>query len=1512
MPRFPLRALLLLTACLGATARADVTVAPTPLYASPTLGGPPVLTLPPGKPVTVLRSSGGGRPVVTIPYGERVLYARGGNVRSTAGPVRLSGPQWYLPPQPSARPVTVYLSRESNAAQGRAADWEVRVLPLAPSAPGETGLRVTGGALRSVRVGLAGTKATAPLGALAPGRYLVTASRADAPAAVLAAEVMEVTDLALTTLTTPAGLWVWSTRLDDGRVLPGVRLRAVASLFGPEGERVSSRSLPPVTTDARGLAFLPQRDGERLAVYGDAALGGLTHRAALGTGEYGLWSGDETRARTFVQTDKPVYRPGETLRGLAVARRLGPGTRVPYRGPVTVRLVDDGYPALTLAWRSANADADGLVTFEFPLPEDVRVGEYRVEVEVPGPSTPANPAPAPDIASLPVRVQAFVKPQFTLDLGGPAEVVTGEPLPVSARAELYAGGGATVRADAFLGGGYGEGALWPGAVNTGNPNDRFHLETQSWAYWRSSPDLNPGQKPAARLDITSGQGQASLRPTATGGVPRVYTVVVRARDEYGRDVLASREVTVHPAGLKFELPGFPTQTGEEVRARVLVRQVGTNAPLAGRPVGVTVVRAYSEPIQVEGRTEYRNREEVVSRREARSGAGGALDLAFRAGKPGAYLVRLSARDAAARAVRATFQAAFVPEPAPTGQARTLTLGADRTRYAVGDTARLTLRTDLPPGTPLLLSANVEGRVTPRLVRVTGRELRLDWKVTPDLAPGLTFSAAAVFGADSLRAGTDLLYVPRTDRQLDVTVIPEKANLRPGEETILTVRTRQGGRPVPALVTLAVVNESVYALAEDPSPDPWRLLWGASYPAVQVYSTAGAPADGGGGGGGGAEGGVPRQDLREVALFRTVATGQDGAARVQVRLPEALGGYRVSARALTREGGAGASRGEVRAELPFALRLARPRVLTQGDAGRAAVSVLDRTGPGGSAGQGTVTLGLGVGGREGTRTLPLNAGAASTLFPLTAPGTGRSVLLDAWAQRGEHRDALRETLPLREAGPRTLLARSGAQAGPGLLTDPLTWPGGAGVESLVVDLAATPLQAALGGLDAHLADPEDRWVTTDGVAARLGANLDLAAIGTRLGWPDVAARALGQARRDLASLLALRGQEGWGWTAGSAPDAEMTARALSALAQAKGTGLTDAATLTVAAGNARRLLAKAGTGEPERVLLAAALARTGDPSAALGLARAGGPTDPVDTARLAAALAPVAPDLARPLYTRARRAAQTTTTGTLVLGDAGGWRGDTEPTALLLEAGAALGQAADVAPLTQALLDRKTGAAWPGPLGTGAALRALRRVVEGETAGRQPSAVTLRIGTWEQTGRVGAPLRVVVPPEAVKAGEPLTLQGDGPLAFRRELRVRAKDTTPAAPSLVHVERRYDRTRVERDGVVTVTLTVRADVGARHLRVTDPLPGGLEAVDDRPFAYPGSVNPPRSGAVAWAERSIYDDRAVFYLERVAPGVTTIRYQLRALAPGRYTAPAPRVDLAGGGVPAVGSAEAVEVLE
>ncbi|MDL2345897.1 hypothetical protein QOL99_17345, partial [Deinococcus sp. MIMF12] len=204
---------------------------------------------------------------------------------------------------------------------------------------------------------------------------------------------------------------------------------------------------------------------------------------------------------------------------------------------------------------------------------------------------------------------------------------------------------------------------------------------------------------------------------------------------------------------------------------------------------------------------------------------------------------------------------------------------------------------------------------------------------------------------------------------------------------------------------------------------------------------------------------------------------------------------------------------------------------------------------------------------------------------------------------------------------------------------------------------------------------------------------------------------------------------------------------------------------------------------------------------------------------------------------------------------------------------------------------------------------LRGAVAGETR-RPATRVTVTQANFTRDLTLGPPVRLSLPSNG--AASPLRLTASGPLAYRAELDARTAGSKPAALSPIVLERRYDRSRVERDGLVTVTLTLRTPVALRHLRLTDPLPGGLEAVDDRPFAFPGAVASTGQTGAAWADRSLYDDRAVFYLERLPAGVTTVRYRLRALAPGGYTAPAPRAESAAGLPPAQGQAQRVEVVE
>src|ERR1044072_780740 len=111
-------------------------------------------------------------------------------------------------------------------------------------------------------------------------------------------------------------------------------------------------------------------------------------------------------------------------------------------------------------------------------------------------------------------------------------------------------------------------------------------------------------------------------------------------------------------------------------------------------------------------------------------------------------------------------------------------------------------------------------------------------------------------------------------------------LKPSDSTTFAVRTRDGqGQPVAAEVSLGVVDEAIYSLRADNTPDPHAVFYGrrpkwvttvVSFP---VLYYGGASKN---------ERQEVRRNFRDVAFWApTVLTDASGAASVGFRYPENL-------------------------------------------------------------------------------------------------------------------------------------------------------------------------------------------------------------------------------------------------------------------------------------------------------------------------------------------------------------------------------------------------------------------------------------------------------------------------------------------------------------------------------------------------------------------------------------------------------------------------------------------------
>lgn len=144
-----------------------------------------------------------------------------------------------------------------------------------------------------------------------------------------------------------------------------------------------------------------------------------------------------------------------------------------------------------------------------------------------------------------------------------------------------------------------------------------------------------------------------------------------------------------------------------------------------------------------------------------------------------------------------------------------------------------------------------------------------------------------------------------------------------------------GKPVQAELSLAVVDEAIFALANDPSGDIFDTFYGPRQHSVSTYDSM-APyriiMDQGGMGGGGDD--MPpaarRNFLDTSAWYPVIETDANGQATVTVDLPDNTTSWRLTVKAISLNHQVGQSITNVETKKEVFVRPVLPRVLTNGD------------------------------------------------------------------------------------------------------------------------------------------------------------------------------------------------------------------------------------------------------------------------------------------------------------------------------------------------------------------------------------------------------------------------------------------------------------------------------------------------------------------------------------------------------------------------------------------------------
>ncbi|HXG89899.1 MAG TPA: MG2 domain-containing protein [Vicinamibacterales bacterium] len=1346
-----------------------------------------------------------------------------------------------------------------------------------------------------------------PLDIKEPGVYLV-----EAVSGVLRAyTIVIVSDIGLVTKVAPGQILMFAADRHSGEPQPGCDVRVLAD----------QKAIGDGKTGADGTLTLTLPDGPVDHIVGVVRCG-----AQVAATDPGGWFASEPLQQLvgYIYTDKPIYRPGHTVHVKAVLRWRRQDALVPFDQASAEIAVSDLNDKVIVR-ETLKPDAFGAVHASFLVPMSAALGSYNIRIT--SGDQQANSA---------FEVQEYRRPEFEVIVTPAARfVVQGQDAVATVQARYYFGqpvANARVRYVVNQQSYYS-----PLRWNDGGDGEDEGGEQ----YWYGDDQKVEGE---LRLDA---QGRGEIRvPLSLDEQRRDYSVRIEAQvmDASSREVAGNTvmHATYGSYLITSRVGGSIFRPGQAVP--VTIRAVDyTSAPQAAVPVTAVLERLtypegrYSEPTVTE-----------VARATATTGADGAgvatLTLPNQAGS---FRVRTSAQ-AGDREVSVE-RWLWIPGPqdgAVEEGDRYLELMSDKRTYAPGETARLIVRGE-PVSGPMLVTKEGQQVTWHRVIRPAATDAI---EVPIDAADiGDIYVHVAFMRDGRLYRAERRLSVPAAERALQITVTADSETAKPQEPGVFTVNVVDAtGAPVQAQVSLGVIDEAVYAIRADDTPDPLRFFYRREYSRVgtmfsrdyyftgfsgsehlQLASRRRRPFTLADFKGDKQVQPQVRKDFPDAIYWiGDLVTDANGRGRVAIKYPDALTTWRLTARAITRDTRAGTSIARTTTTKDLIVRIVTPRFLTEGDQ-----VVLPTIAHNYLQDDKETTVTFAAKGLEPAEASGLTtaSGAIATGgerrndWRFRAPTVGTAVVT-ATARTDTDVDAVELSVPVLPYGLRRETGASGTLNGTAEHSLDVTIPAASNPTSRVVSVAMAPSLAGslLGALDFLNSYPYGCTEQTlssfipNLMVTRALAQLKIAPT-ERLNALD---RQVAQGLQRLGDYQHDDG--GWGWWKTDDNHPFMTAYAVYGLIEAKRAGYQiDEGRLESGAGALATLYAEFPRAEPDlKAYMAYVLRRSEVATASVDLT-------PLWDARAhmsayGRALLLLALDDAKD--SRGDELARALAGEAQTKGDLTWWISDRDPLLFdiadtSVEATATALRALARRNPTDPLVDRairwlmlnRRGGYWATTKQTAMALYGLLEVMQARNERPETFAVEVFVNGASAGTRTFTPASITAPDPIVitaaaregtntvrlvkKGGGTLywssrgtyyDTQGAQARSGSRQLAITRNYarlvSTRVKNRLVYREEPFDG-RMNPGDVLSVRLTVAGSRDWRYLMIEDPLPAGVEAVPDT-TAYPME----REDRWRWwwgSQVEYRDNRTLFFQEEFQDGRYEFVYLVKAVASGEFRA-------------------------
>jgi len=544
--------------------------------------------------------------------------------------------------------------------------------------------------------------------------------------------------------------------------------------------------------------------------------------------------GEYNQTKTLFMTDRPVYRPAQTVRFKAWVRYAkydrddtsgfaGQRFNVRIHNPKNEQVYS----------QTLTADAYGGIEGEFKVAADAPLGVYRLSH---GRSTVYG--------GQTFRVEEYKKPEFEVKVEAPAEpVILGESITASIKAAYYFGAPvseATVKYkvlrsehdsrwypsfywDWF----YGPGYWWYAYDYPWYPGwETWGCRRPVWQWWPHWPQQSP--EIVADGEVTIGKDgtvnisiDTALARLIHGDSDHRYTIKVEVRDQSRRTIVGQGVVLAarQPFKVYAWLDKGYYRVGDTIQAGFKAQTLDQK-PVSGKGQLKLL------------RITYKNnkpQETLVAGWPLNTDAEGSAAIQIQASRPGQYRLSYAVTDAKNHTIEGgyifTVREGIGDDGADYRFAK-IELVPDKSEYAPGDTLQLQVNTDRSGAAVMLFVRPVNGvYLPPRVIAMAGKSAREEIRISKKDMPNFFVEAVTVYDGKVYSEVREIA-VPPEKRVLNVAVTPSNTDYRPGQTASLKVMlTDFFGEPFQGSAVISVYDRAVeYISGGSNVPEIRSFFW----------------------------------------------------------------------------------------------------------------------------------------------------------------------------------------------------------------------------------------------------------------------------------------------------------------------------------------------------------------------------------------------------------------------------------------------------------------------------------------------------------------------------------------------------------------------------------------------------------------------------------------------------------------------------------------------------------------